>query len=154
MFKWGIGICVLLLLAACASKPARLEGEGPPKATIQAGGRTYETKLGTYCWSTSSGGKCVDAVGPEQLLKGKQPITVKPGAEIAFKIDYEPQPNEFHLSQISGSDYADVPLEGQTFRAPSQPGLYYYTYGVWWKDPKDPRVSNGDAFYSFALKVK
>ena len=61
---------------------------------------------------------------------------------------------EFHLSLANGEDYKEVPLDGYIFLAPTEPGTYYYSAGVWWNDPKEKNVSNGDAFYVFVIRVQ
>ncbi|WP_240702996.1 hypothetical protein [Cohnella luojiensis] len=96
MGKWLIYICLLFVLVGC-SKNNDLAGEQPPKAMIQIGNQLYETKLGTYCWTT----KCVDTVGPVELLKDKKPIIVNPSDEITLVMDYESKPNKFHVVQIN-----------------------------------------------------
>ncbi|MBO1910880.1 hypothetical protein J4G37_39565, partial [Microvirga sp. 3-52] len=48
------------------------------------------TVLGTYCWKSM----CVDTVGPQELLDGKDPVKVKAGEEIVIVMDYNPKPNE------------------------------------------------------------
>jgi hypothetical protein len=81
------------------SKLGMLEDK-PPEVYIKIGDERYDTKLGTYCWK----GTCADTVGPVELLKGTEPIKVAPGEKIAFLMEYEPKPNEFHLTQISESN--------------------------------------------------
>ncbi|MBO1515471.1 hypothetical protein I7822_28055 [Metabacillus sp. BG109] len=128
----------------------RMSGEKPPEVYIKIGNEKYETKLGTYCWN----GTCADTAGPVELLKGKEPINVNPGEKISFIMDYEPKPNEFHLIQISESKENEVLVKENGFSAPTQKGVYYYSYGVWWMDEKEENLSHGDAFYAFVLVVK
>ncbi|MDN3015598.1 hypothetical protein PH210_05165 [Paenibacillus sp. BSR1-1] len=127
-----------------------MSGEKPPEVYIKIGNVKYETKLGTYCWK----GTCVDTAGPVDLLKGKEPIKVNPGERISFIMDYEPKPNEFHVSQISESIENEVLVKDNSFSVPIQKGVYYYSYGVWWMDEKEKNLSHGDAFYAFVLEVK
>ncbi|MGE7978339.1 hypothetical protein [Psychrobacillus sp. NPDC093200] len=128
-----------------------LSGEKPPEVNINIGNENYETKLGTYCWNDG----CVDTVGPVELLKGKVPIKVNPGEKISFLMEYEPKPNEFHLKQVSESNEEnEVLIIENSFSAPTQKGVYYYSYGVWWMDDKEENLSHGDAFYAFVLEVK
>lgn len=149
MAKWLISISLMILLLGCVDKPdAKPHGANPPDVTVQVGDRTFATKLGTYCW-----GRCVDMVGAAQLLEGREPIRVNPNQEVSLTMAYEPKPNQFHLMQESGSGQTEIPLSGNTFKAPALPGLYYYTYSVWWMDEHRANVSNGDASYVFALEV-
>jgi hypothetical protein len=92
--------------------------------------------------------------GPKELLRGKEKIKVKPGEEITFTLNHEPQPNEFHVLQISESNEAEVSVIDNSFSAPLQKGVYYYSYGVWWMDEQEENVSNGDASYHFVIKVE
>ncbi|MFS0865041.1 hypothetical protein [Fredinandcohnia sp. 179-A 10B2 NHS] len=158
MKKWCIAIisCLFLFLMGCGGNEANneLTGNNPPEASIQIDGETYETTLGTYCWSSKGKSECVDTAGPKELLEGKQPIQVKPGAEIKFVMDYKPLPNEVHVTQFDDSSENEVNVEGNSFTAPTEKGTYYYSYGVWWMDEEKENVSNGDAFYAFAIEVK
>ncbi|MBP0723839.1 hypothetical protein J5Y03_01415 [Bacillus sp. RG28] len=155
MNKW-LTLTVLFLfinLTSCSSNDG-MKGDKPPKTMIQIGGQTYETKLGTYCWSSKGKGECVDTAGPVELLKGKKPIEVKPGEDITVMMNYNPKPNEIHLTQINNNKEIKVAIEKNHFKAPSNKGLYYYAYSVRWMDKKKEHTSNGDAFYAFALEVK
>ncbi|KKI89294.1 hypothetical protein WQ54_27395 [Bacillus sp. SA1-12] len=127
-----------------------MSGEKPPEVYIKIGNEKYETKLGTYCWK----GVCADTAGPVDLLKGKEPIKVIPGEKIFFIMDYEPKPNEFHLIQINEKNENEILVKENGFSAPTQKGVYYYSYGVWWMDEKEENLSHGDAFYAFVLEVK
>lgn len=130
-------------------KNTDLEGGKPPKVQIQIDKRIYKTKLGTYCWTTS----CVDSAGPVELLKGKEPIPVKPGDVVKFLMKYEPQPNKFHVEQFYEGRLTEVLLKENSFQVPTEKGTYFYSYGVWWMDEDIENQSRGDAFYHFALKV-
>ncbi|MFF2878673.1 hypothetical protein ACFVR2_20370 [Gottfriedia sp. NPDC057991] len=155
MSKW-LSVAVLfffLILAGCSASNG-LKGNKPPKTMVQIANQTYDTKLGTYCWQTKGQGECVDTAGPVQLLEGKKPIEVKPGENVKIIINYNPKPNEIHLTQINNSKEAEILLVRNQFSAPINKGVYYYSYGVWWMDKKDKHLSHGDASYVFALEVK
>lgn len=153
-------ICIVLILGGCVggsildSKNHLLTGDKPPEATIKIGNETYETTLGTYCWSGKRESKCVDKAGPIELLEGKEPIRVNSNETVSFIMNYDPLPNEVHVLQINNDKETDVKVENNQFLAPKKPGTYYYYYGVWWMDEKKENVSHGDAFYAFALEVK
>ncbi len=136
------------LLAGCNQET--VFSSRPPNMNIEIDGKLYETKLGTYCWTKG----CVDTVGPQELLKGKDPIQVKPGEEIILQLQGKLKNTEFHLTLENSGEYKEVPLKKYTFRAPSEPGTYYYSAGVWWNDPKEENVSKGDAFYAFVIETK
>lgn len=141
-----------LLLLGC-SKGEVLEGK-PPEAFIKINHDTYETKLGSYCWEGKGVSTCVDTAGPIELLEGKKPIKVKPGERITFVMDYQPKPNETHVVLFHEKEEKEIGVTDQSFTAPLQKGIYYYSYGVWWMDEKIENLSHGDAFYAFALEVE
>lgn len=143
-------LVVLFGLTIMGCSKEGMSGEKPPEVYIKIGNENYETKLGTYCWK----GTCADTAGPVELLKGKEPIKVNPGEKISFIMDYEPKPNEFHLIQISENNKNEVLVKENGFSTPTQKGVYYYSYGVWWMDEKEENLSHGDAFYVFVLEVK
>ncbi|MGE7673155.1 hypothetical protein ACQKMV_06155 [Lysinibacillus sp. NPDC094403] len=126
-----------------------LSGGEPPKVYIDIDNKKFETTLGTYCWQNT----CVDTAGPVERLAGKKPIKVKSGENITLIMDYEPKPSEFHLVQISNNKETEVMVNDNSFTAPTQRGVYYYSYGIWWKDEKEANLSHGDAFYAFVLEV-
>lgn len=151
-------VFVLASCSAVESEAGKSHGEHaishPPEAQIEIDGEVYPTVLGTYCWSYKNTGECVDTAGPVELLKGEAPIETRPGEEIKFVISYIPEPNEFHLMQLTEDGREEeVKTESNVFKAPEKSGTYYYSYGVWWMDEERENVSNGDAFYNFALEV-
>lgn len=150
MNKYFFILVVLLVLIIGGCSKEGMSGEKPPEVYIVIDDEKFETKLGTYCWT----GGCADTVGPEELLKEKEPIEVIPGEKITLIMDYEPKPSEFYLNQINRNIESEVFIEENGFTAPIQKGIYYYSYGVWWMDEKKDNLSHGDAFYAFALEVK
>jgi len=150
MNKYLFGILVLISFILMGCSKEEMSGGKPPEVTINIGNENYETKLGTFCWRAS----CVDTAGPVELLKGKAPIKVNPGEKISFSMEYEPKPNVSHLMEFTESNENEVLIEENSFTAPSQKGIYYYSYGVWWMDDKEENVSNGDAFYAFVIEVE
>ncbi|MFP5109048.1 ZIP family metal transporter [Neobacillus sp. C211] len=53
---------------------------------------------------------CVDTAGPKELLKGEKPIKIKPGEKITFVMNYKPNPNEFHVIQMTENKEKEVDL--------------------------------------------
>ncbi|WP_185903366.1 hypothetical protein [Lysinibacillus sphaericus] len=137
-----------LILMGCSTTNG-LSGEKPPKVYIEIDNKKFETTLGTYCWPN----KCVDTAGPVELLEGKKPIKVKSGENITLVMNYELKPNKFNVVLMNDKKETEVMVKDNRFTAPTQRGVYYYSYGVWWKDEKEANVSRGDAFYAFALEV-
>ena len=152
MGKWLLCMALLLALLGC-SKKADLTGEQPPKTSVQIGNHKYPTTLGSYCWSANGQGRCVDAVGPAELLKDKKPILVHAKDEIALVMDYEPKPNMFQVMQTNEAGQREVPLKDNRFAAPVQKGTYYYSYSVSWMDERVAHLSHGSAVYYFVLEV-
>lgn len=150
MWKYFLAVVILfgVILTGCSN--GGLSGSKPPAAFVIIADEKYETDLGTYCWK----GTCVDTVGPVERLEGNEPIIVKAGETIYFEMDYDPKPNEIHLNQYHENEEKKITVSDNSFTAPSETGIYYYSYGVWWMDEKDERVSNGDAFYGFMIEVK
>ncbi|KOP71186.1 hypothetical protein AMS60_24385 [Bacillus sp. FJAT-21945] len=140
---------VFFIFAGCAN--GNLLSLNPPEVFIEIANEKYDTKLGTYCWGNS----CIDTAGPVEMLEGKAPVKVKPGEKINLVMDYEPKPNSIHLLQINEEkEEVEILVKDHEFTAPAQKGIYYFSYGVWWMDEKQENVSNGDAFYAFALEVE
>ncbi|MBS8263788.1 hypothetical protein DYI25_04935 [Mesobacillus boroniphilus] len=137
-----------VFLVGCSNNG--LSGAEPPGAFVKIGNEKFETDLGTYCWKAT----CVDTAGPVERLEGKEPIIVKKGETISFEMDYDPKPNEIHLIQYNDNQEKEVMVTDNKISAPTEPGIYYYSYGVWWMDEKEAHVSHGDAFYAFVLEVK
>lgn len=156
MKKWFVVSLVFvgLTLFGCSDSDNGIAGQKPPEAVIEIGSKSYDTILGSYCWGENGQTTCVDTAGPQELLKGVEPIKVKAGVKIFFVMNDEPQPNESYVLQISESDEIEVSVQENSFRAPLQQGIYYYSYGVWWMDEQEENVSNGDAFYNFVLEVE
>ncbi|WP_047985563.1 lipoprotein [Ornithinibacillus californiensis] len=152
--KYLLIIIIMFILSGC-NTPGQInsssQGDKPPNAYIEIDGERFDTKLGTYCWKSLGYAECVDTAGPKQLLMDEDPIQVEAGATVMFGMDYKPMPNKVHLTQSSKDGEMDVTVTDHTFTAPDEEGLYYYYYGVWWENGN---VSDGDAFYAFALEVK
>ena len=145
---------VLCSLVACSNSNNDMVSEKLPEAMVKIGDQLYETILGSYCWSENGKATCIDRAGAKELLQDEEPIKVKAGEEIAFIMDYEPQPNKFHVLQMSENDEIKINVRDNLFSAPYQEGIYYYSYGVWWMDEEKENVSNGDAFYNFVIEVE
>lgn len=142
----------LVLFVACSQNESTnnlLTGDKPPSAIVVVGAQREEMVLGTYCWNNG----CVDTIGTIELLEDKEPIKVKPEEVISFEIDYKVAPSETILELEDGVATTEIPLTNNSFTAPAEEGIYYYSYGVWWNDSEDADVSLGDAFYAFVLEV-
>ncbi|PFA69212.1 hypothetical protein CN378_04880 [Bacillus sp. AFS015802] len=138
---------LIVIMAGCSNSQSN---EKPPIASLEVDDDRYETTLGSYCW----GRTCADAErSPRELLKGKKPVKIKSGETVSLDIDYKTKPNDFNLNQHMDEKQTAVKLQNDHFITPEKPGIYYYTYSVWWLDDKKENVSNGSAIYAFALEV-
>ncbi len=147
---------LMLLFTGCSQNEStnnKLTGEKPPSTFVSIGNQVEEMILGSYCWTNT----CVDTAGTVELLalEGKIPVKIEGGETIRFEMDYEVTPNEITLVQVSeeGEVMDEVDLTNDSFIAPTENGIYYYSYSVAWRDTEDSNVSLGDAFYAFALEV-
>lgn len=151
-------LTLAIVLSGCGNSTRNLTGDAPPKVVVEADGETYETILGSNCWGSSSNAVgefvCTDTAGAAELLEDKQSIEVEAGETITLKMDYRPQPNIVHLSEIENEMETEVKVKDGQFTAPKKQGVYYYAYNVWWMDEEDEDVSNADAVYVFALEVQ
>ncbi|GAM12422.1 hypothetical protein [Mesobacillus selenatarsenatis] len=150
MWKYFLAVVMLfgVILAGCSN--GGLSGAKPPSAFVKIGDEKYDTDLGTYCWK----GTCVDTAGRVERLEGTEPIIVKAGEAISFEMDYNPKPNKIHLVQFHNNEEKKITVSDNSFTVPTEAGIYYYSYGVWWMDEKEEHLSHGDAFYGFVIEVK
>ncbi|MFJ7666590.1 hypothetical protein ACIQXI_05745 [Lysinibacillus sp. NPDC097195] len=145
--KWIIYVVVLLgaCLSGCAN--TTLQGDSPPKVVIDIANVSYPTKLGTYCWQE----KCVDTSGPIDMLKESEPMKVRTGETIKLKMEVELPPTSMELSILNeNEEKISMELQDFHFAAPTQKGIYYFSFSLRWQ--KD-NISIGDALYAFALEV-
>lgn len=150
-------VALAFVLTGCNTSAAGkdvVEIDKPPNMWVEIASQQHDTVLGAYCWKSTTTAECVDVAGAEVLLKDREPIEVEAGASVTFAMDYEPLPNEVHLTQTSNKELKEVSVTNFTFTAPEEEGIYYYDFGVWWMDENSENVSNGNAIYAFALKVK
>ncbi|MGG3891755.1 hypothetical protein [Metabacillus fastidiosus] len=98
MNKWLLLIVMLIgiILNGCSNNG--MTGEKPPDVMLKANNKTYETILGSYCWTGGMEGVCVDTIGPVEILEDENPVQVKPGEKVILEMDYEPKPNESHVT--------------------------------------------------------
>lgn len=147
-------LTITLIMTAChQTNDESLPGRKPPPAKVEIQNQLYETSLASYCWSSKNVSRCVDAIGPVEMLKDKSPISVAPGETIRFVMDYEPPPNQFHVNQFHDNEITAIEYEDWQFSAPVHERIYYYSMSVNWKDEKRKHVSNGDADYYIAIDV-
>lgn len=140
-----LGLVLLLLFTmtvvtvACGSEPPL------PKVTVD--GKKVEVMQGSYCWKSFTGGKCVDMIGPKELIKHydyKAP-QVKPGSEV--RINFGNKPSELSVSDLTETS-KPITLKGSSsFQVSQQPGTYIYGIFSRWGQGKD-------ASYIISVEVK
>ena len=64
----------------------------PPDSALLSGGRAVTGEIGSYCWSSGSGGSCVDAVFPLVPAKEKT-LAVSAGSDMVFDYGGEGPPD-------------------------------------------------------------
>lgn len=69
---------------ASSAAPGNMGLPEPPGSTLSYGGKTVEAGLGSYCWTSGSGGVCTDSIG---IPVSKETLTVPVGSTMTF--DYE-----------------------------------------------------------------
>ncbi|MGM8366383.1 hypothetical protein ACLIBG_13020 [Virgibacillus sp. W0181] len=145
-----IGVIIECQGTDTGNRDMPLPGDKPPDVYVEIDNEKHLAKLGTYCW----GNECVDTAGPVELLEGQEPLQVQPNAPIKLRMDFSPKPDTAHVLQINGDKEMEVDIKDNRLTAPDEPGVYYYSYGVWWMDAEEENVAHGDAFYVFAVEVK
>ncbi|PPA69627.1 hypothetical protein [Jeotgalibacillus proteolyticus] len=141
----GFIALIIFIMAGCTASGTQF---GPPKAMLKIGTETYETTLGSYCWSGNGHGVCADAAGPEDALENEPGIQVPAGEEIVIELQTDLMPDRTELTQNN----KNVQSASFQFEAPEVPGIYYYSWGMWWMSDKENDVT-GDVFYLFKLEV-
>ena len=173
MFKMAMCIImVIVLLAGCSDKPAKLTenneletnsdyqisnkemGDTPPQPIIEADGKAITVYQSSYCWNSRSTGTCADYPSPNEMLKDKPKEQIKPNAQITFKFDVkEKEPTEITVSKFYNGTITNEILNGDSFQAPREAGVYYYSLAADWFKDKVKRISEGSSNYAFAIEV-
>ena len=129
------------LFVACSRGGFIGEGE-PPLPKVTADGISVPVSQSSYCW----GSKCADYADAKTMLQNNNKTAMRPGTaiKIAFK---GAEPRELHVTQqTSDGTFGEVKPEGNSFSAPTEPGIYYYAVSGWWK--------GGSSSGVFAIEVK
>lgn len=140
MRKW---LFAALLLAGCAT----VSEDELPQAYIVVGEQTYETQIGTYCWDEV----CVDKVRPDEQLQDAKPIVVQAGEWLDVQLQATERPTDVDMSLVHGNDVQSVPLQNGRIAAPTEHGVYFYSYTASWIEGD---ISYGDVSYVFSIEVQ
>ncbi|MFC5405441.1 DUF3221 domain-containing protein [Cohnella soli] len=135
-------------------------GDKPPLPSVVAGQTAITVMQSSYCWSGQAvngqvKSECADYASPAGMLKDKPTTKVAPGATIEFAFATKPPTaSETHVSlfETDGS-VVDVKLDGDSFVAPTEPGIYYFGLSVWWMKDVEKRISENSSSYAFAIEV-
>ncbi|MEA3322074.1 MAG: hypothetical protein U9Q88_18940 [Bacillota bacterium] len=148
-----LGFVIILLLTGCSGMSGAVDTERitPPEAVVIIDGDTYETVRGSFCWSNKRQGVCEDYSGSVGLLADKEPIIVAPGEEITIDIPDGPEPSEYSVDFSLTDQYENIVVLAveNKFSAPTEEGLYYFSYFARWKN----KAYDGDAYYAFLIEV-
>lgn len=127
-----------------------LTGDAPPSAWIEYDGERYDAKRGSYCWVG-----CVDmSFGPIDQLAELPAIVVQPGEKLTVQMEYEPMPNQIHVSYTEGDKHIPVGNEDFTFHAPEESGRYYYSIFAKWTVEDQEDVTRADSIYYIVVEVQ
>lgn len=160
MKKELIGILIVVVVGVMVSagyltfhdKPVseKVYENSLPKLTVTAHDRKVEVVQGSYCWGYMGTSKCVDMIGPPELIKHHniKPTVVKPGEEIRIKYNKKPQNGDVNVDIW----HEDIDQTKNAFdkdkkiHAPKEEGVYVYVASSRWKQGSSSQV--------FAIEVQ
>lgn len=162
-----LGVCFLLICSVCAcsrptkeaSDPTTIQQKLPPMSSdhlpelsLSSASGKIQTVQSTYCWGRLG---CADYIGGRQMMEGHDPSPVSAGEDIEVRYLIDPAPSEMYVYPIGEKhdEIQPLPLEKGVFKAPKEPGIYYYTVSAWWKT-EDGKYSKGDTSAAFAVQVR
>lgn len=130
-------------------------GDSPPMPVVNAGDLELAVHQGSYCWTNANRTEsvCADTFGPVEVFKDKPIQLVRASELIEFHFQVAEQPNQFHLTRIQGSEMTEEKLSDPSFRAPEEPGVYYYALTAYWQNDIASKTSKGSASYFVAIEV-
>ena len=144
-------LLMLFTLNACSanSKTSKQTlGSEPPQPKITANGKQISVYQSSYCWST----KCVDYIGPNEMLKDKDKDKVISNTSIKIQFAGK-QPTELGLTTFNKDEITQETIIDNEFIVPSSKGIYYFTLSATWLIDKERRIAEGDSSYAFAIEV-
>ncbi|TVX98007.1 DUF3221 domain-containing protein [Cohnella terricola] len=127
-------------------------GIKPPIPVIRSEDVSLTIYQSSYCWDKGTVGECRDYVAPAEMLKEKAKDRVKAGAKMIVRFDSKP-PTEVYLSLSHDGVITQYDMDGDSFLAPKEPGIYYGSISATWLVDKEKRVSEGSSSYAFAIEV-
>lgn len=136
---------IIIVGAVLAGYAGGFIGGKPPLPKVTADGDRIPVSQSSYCW----GNTCADYMDAKSMLEDKLKTAVSPGTaiNISYKGVLRFDPNQLHVTQQdSDGSFSEVKLDGKTFSAPMEPGVYYYAVSGWWK--------RGSSSGVFALEVE
>ncbi len=146
----GILSIILILMTGCGSNSnatgsGKSEQNEPPEASITVQDKDVSFQQGSYCWSSSGQGVCVDKSGAEDLTKDIEPMIVQGNETI--RISYEEEPSQLHVRILKdGNVHANLKDQSE-FQTPAEPGIYVYDVFAKWRE-------KGDLAIAFKIKVE
>ncbi|MBP1938660.1 hypothetical protein [Paenibacillus sediminis] len=140
-------LSVILILNACSVLNQKL-GNEPPQPKLTADGKQIKIYQSSYCW----GSKCVDYIGPNEMLKDKEKDKIKGNTTISIQFEGK-QPTELGLAIFNQDEITHETITDNQFKAPDTKGIYYFNLSANWLRDKDKRITEGSSSYAFAIEV-
>jgi len=111
-------------------------------------GEAIDVEKGSYSWRSFGRETIADSPAPPMLVRGLEPKTITPGAEL--KIKFSKEPNKMALSRWVESDgrakeIQQIELKDHTFTMPNDPGQYIYSLRSEWNE--------GGGNYAFVVLI-
>jgi hypothetical protein len=142
VFRAAALLLVTLLLIACGGST----NHPMPRLAVTFARTPVPIALNSYCWKTDGPGSCADggSINSAVLARGLDAVRVLPGSVGQLGFDRKPAA----LDLAAGTDETHlqpVPVSGNYFRAPSEPGRYAFRVLGRWHE--------GDASWVFVVTV-
>jgi hypothetical protein len=139
-------LILFVILVGCT--PSGSVGS-PPPVSVVVNDSTYNTKLGSYSWSSkgllSSIGVDADGESPYNIAIDMEPIPVRKSSKIEILTENKPTLSVYIWDDESTGDY-EVPLDDNMLEVPDEPGRYVYeVYAEW---------DQGNGSYTFVIEVE
>lgn len=152
----GVGFVILIAILVFYSyqyvqrtdMSEKINEHSLPKATVKGSGGAIKTAQGSYCWDTLTVNKCVDKIGPIELIQFNKikPTIVKQSDKITINYNQKPFKDSIVVEYWNDDSVAKVSIKNNQIVAPKKKGIYVYHLSGRWKQ--------GSASQVFAIEVK
>ncbi|NBD26476.1 hypothetical protein [Paenibacillus glycinis] len=117
--------------------------KSPPLPNVTSGQTQIPVIQSTYCWGNLG---CADYADVETMLRGVTPTTISPKEDIEISFEYKTAPSSLIIQQYVDGKPTQIPLQGGSFKAPKEKGIY--KYGI------SADFSKGDTSSVFVIEVR